>query len=629
MSKIQKYLFYGTIFLLPLIFNKWGFDMYETPKNIILKIGLSLLLLTFLFNDFFSKETKLNISKNQIILVLAFLAILTISTITAIRPQVSFFGSFYRQGGMINMLFYILLFLISLSVFKKKENQLLFLRGLSTVGFAMSIYSILQRLGVDIFSKEITAIFDGRSFSTMGNPTSLGAFLMFPIWGEMALLSLEKNKRFKRKNIAFLIIMIAGLVFTRNRASILALIGSGFLYVLSRFKNNKKILIGLITGLIVLFIGFISIYGADTRSLGSRLTTWDSSLEMIKENPILGYGLESFGYLFESYVKPEFFEFEDYYNLVDRPHNEILEMWIHLGLAGLVFYLLIGLLALKKIFTAEDKIAYFGALAIVSLFISNLFSFSLVTHYAYLAVFLGLIFVGKKEFGIFKKHALIKQTIVIVLMLASIISIGFNFRIFLGDRNLKEAYNNLNENNTEETLIHLEKGINYLPFYAESYFEGYYFYYAFAESSGADAQLMEKAAAYNEKAGAIAHKNNKYYMCLARLFSLQGDYESAEAIYMTALARISVSPNLYEDIGNMYYAAGDYAKASIVYDQLLNVLPDDWEAPILSEEEEFTQGEHIFWKTHPEFINTLNNIATAYYATGQTDKAEMIVEKLK
>ncbi|MFA6027293.1 MAG: O-antigen ligase family protein, partial [Ignavibacteriaceae bacterium] len=177
-------------------------------------------------------------------------------------------------------------------MFKKKENQLLFLRGLSTVGFAMSIYSILQRLGVDIFSKEITAIFDGRSFSTMGNPTSLGAFLMFPIWGEMALLSLEKNKRFKRKNIAFLIIMIAGLVFTRNRASILALIGSGFLYVLSRFKNNKKILIGLITGLIVLFIGFISIYGADTRSLGSRLTTWDSSLEMIKENPILGYGLK-------------------------------------------------------------------------------------------------------------------------------------------------------------------------------------------------------------------------------------------------------------------------------------------------------------------------------------------------
>jgi len=621
-EKIQKYTFLATILLVPLIFNVWGFDIYEIPKNILFKIGMATALLIFLLKDFWSKEKKLHISKRQIWLTAGLVAILGLSLVTGIRPQISFFGSYYRQGGTINMLFYIVAFVLTLQILHEKKDKILFLRGLSVVGSIMSVYAIIQKLGLDIFSTETTAIFEGRSFSTMGNPTSLGAFLLFPIWGEITLFSLEKKKKNKIKNILALAIMLLALIFTRNRGSMLALMGAGFLHVLNKFKHKKKLLAGLLISLAAIFSVFIYTYGGDTRSLGSRLTIWDSSFEIIKESPVLGYGLESFAYLFESYVQPEFFEYEDYYNLVDRPHNEFLEMWIHLGLAGLIFYLIVLYAVLKKTFTTKDKIEYFGSLAVISLFMTNFFGFSLVTQYAYLAVFLGLIFKGAKQIKIIRPASAI-------LALLLVVSIGFHIRLFIGDRAFKEAYNDLYAVDTYEVMTDLETGVNLLPFYAETYFEAYYFYYGFAEYT-LDQTLIDQAYYLNEQAGAIAHSSTKYYLHSAKLYILQSDYLSAENVYITALQRISANPILYEDMGNMYYEAEDYAKASIMYDKLLSVLPEDWAAPVLSaEESEFTQEEHIFWKTHPGFLDTLNNIVVTYYATGQNDKADTIMEQIK
>jgi O-antigen ligase len=93
---------------------------------------------------------------------------------------------------------------------------------------------------------------------------------------------------------------------------------------LKQFKGNKKALIGILTGTAILGVLFVGIYGDNLRSFNSRISTWKSSIEIISDNPIAGYGMESFPYVFERYTREDFFDYEDYKNLADRPHNEFI-----------------------------------------------------------------------------------------------------------------------------------------------------------------------------------------------------------------------------------------------------------------------------------------------------------------
>ena len=602
-QRFQQYIFLATILLIPLVFNPWGFDMYEIPKNTLLKIGILATIIATLIAGWKNKKKTFHITKEQIYAIALFLLILGLSLIISLRPEISFWGSYFRQGGVVNMLFYIALFLLAVNIFKEKKNRQTFLKSLSIVGLIISVYAILQKLGIDIFSAETTAIFDGRSFSTLGNPTSLGAFLLFPIWGEIYLLFKNKNKK---KSIPALIVMIAALICTRNRASMVALIATGFLALVRRFKKNKKVIAGIIAGVIIAGIVFTGIYAQDIRSLGSRGEIWGSSLEIIRDNPIHGYGMESFSFMFEKYVDADFFQYEDYENLVDRPHNEPLEIWIHLGLLGFIFYLGLVIFCLKTYWAK----GHFAALAILSLFITNLFSFSLVTHYAFLVMFLALIVDNKKKITI-KNNDLTKASavVLIILMLGGIMLHG---RIFLGDLALKQAF-------TQISTQHLEEAIDKAPYYLEVYEEAYAIYYPLAVYVGDE--YLEKAISVNEKALEMSANSLKSLLNRARLEIFLGDYESAEDTYLSINENIAPHPLTYEHWGNMYFDWGLYEHAELIYDELLALMPNSWEIS-----QEGTEEHRIFWKDHADFAETLAEIMITYEIVGRTDEAEYLLE---
>jgi O-antigen ligase len=620
----QKYIFLALVFALPLIFNPWGFDMYEIPKNTLLKVAIATLTILHLVEKFRSKRTNICLSQNQLYAILAFLTILALSLIFAIRPNVSFWGTYARQGGVINMLFYVLLFLTSLDFLQKKTHQILTLKTLSFSGLLVSLYALLQWAGLDIFSTETTAIFSGRSFASLGNPTALGAFLLFPIWGEIALLHLEKKQ--KSKHLALAAIMLLALLSTVNRASILALLASGFLYLLYTFRKNKKLLAGIFAGLLILLTIFIAAYSDNLRSISSRFSTWHSSTEIIVDNPILGYGLESFPYLFESYVKPEFFEHEDYYNLVDRPHNEFLEMWIHLGLLGFLFYLALIAYSLKIFFTAKKPIPRFASLAILSLFATNFFSFSLITHYAFLVIFLALIAAENSSKITFKPSwpNKIPATLLGLLLTASIV---LNICIFTADLQIKSAYKSLNTLDLTAITSHLEKATDLAPFYSSVHMNAFTLYYPLAEVLG-DEELLALAVSANASARELSHSNLKSLLNEARLFRLIEDPSSAEEVYKTIYDQVGIHPLLYEHWADLYYEQSLFDHAALIYDEYLNLLPNDWQAPIETPEE-MTEDQRIFWKNHPDFLKTLEQVITTYESTGQTKKADEILESLK
>jgi O-antigen ligase len=68
---------------------------------------------------------------------------------------------------------------------------------------------------------------------------------------------------------------------------------------------------------------------------GFRLDLWLSSLEMVRDHPLLGVGPDNFGYLYQQVYLREGAAAEP--NL-SHPHNWLLHFWLELGLPGLLAF---------------------------------------------------------------------------------------------------------------------------------------------------------------------------------------------------------------------------------------------------------------------------------------------------
>src|SRR5439155_3382614 len=68
---------------------------------------------------------------------------------------------------------------------------------------------------------------------------------------------------------------------------------------------------------------------------GFRLDLWQSSLEMVRDHPLLGIGLDNFAYLYQQVYLREGAAAEP--NL-SHPHNFVLDFWLSLGVLGLIAF---------------------------------------------------------------------------------------------------------------------------------------------------------------------------------------------------------------------------------------------------------------------------------------------------
>jgi putative inorganic carbon (HCO3(-)) transporter len=67
---------------------------------------------------------------------------------------------------------------------------------------------------------------------------------------------------------------------------------------------------------------------------GFRLDLWQSSLEMVRDHPLLGIGLDNFAYVYQAYLREGAVAEPN----LSHPHNWVLHMWLELGLLGLVAF---------------------------------------------------------------------------------------------------------------------------------------------------------------------------------------------------------------------------------------------------------------------------------------------------
>lgn len=104
-----------------------------------------------------------------------------------------------------------------------------------------------------------------------------------------------------------------------------------------------------------------------------RLYIWDKTLDLVKERPILGYGLDSIMYNFPHYNIDSRGGNNDENTIVDKPHNLYLGILYGTGIIGMLSLIIIlvgvSLITIKKIFT-KNKIE-------LGIFLIGIFAFAI------------------------------------------------------------------------------------------------------------------------------------------------------------------------------------------------------------------------------------------------------------
>jgi O-antigen ligase/Flp pilus assembly protein TadD len=220
-------------------------------------------------------------------------------------------------------------------------------------GAVMSAFGLIQSLGWD--QARWTTSFEGRAFSTVGNPNYLGGHLagLLPVALVLCLRSTTSKVRLGWGLVT--LILLLGIFTTRVRGSELAL-GASFIFMGLVFlfpwgrelasRNRGFILAGMVIALTVgaFFItrhGGLSSFHYSQASVQQRWETYRVAWEMVKANALFGIGLGQVGSQYPLYQSRPYSSGQyplHPYTLSEHIHQEFLQFWVEGGLFGLLLF---------------------------------------------------------------------------------------------------------------------------------------------------------------------------------------------------------------------------------------------------------------------------------------------------
>lgn len=249
------------------------------------------------------------------------------------------------------LLFYCLVF--TQRSLKTKASQLSFpAMGLLISGVWLSGWAIVQSL-TGSYSLAPHEISQGRVTAAFNSANALALYLgpLIPLALAQALLY-KTAKKWLYVSLFFLLAVV--LVWSRSRGGMIAETISllGFTYALVVIKNKAFKKLWLVLPVVVLTVASIlairfystnnfipATFGQPyTRgdTLQIRYFIWAGTVNLLKDHPIAGAGLNGFKTLYSNqYRLPQFQEQFQY------PHNLLLTWWVETGLLGLATFLLV------------------------------------------------------------------------------------------------------------------------------------------------------------------------------------------------------------------------------------------------------------------------------------------------
>jgi O-antigen ligase len=354
--RLEKYGFYTlclTLFLMPFprswslwslgIFLFWGLIVwindFNKVKNLFLENWIILLppvvyfLLYFLY--FLTGHSPWDLVEDKLMFILV--------------PLVGF-SIFISDSFRTNLRYLLISFIAGIFVISLYEVFRAFVESTSFFQGSVKFIPVVSP-GVSRFNWE--------QLSTFEHPTY---FSIKILWG-ISLLMFANEKLVFRPGIRAVLILFftAMLLLLSVKAAILILVILGILVVLSHFRKSVswKIIIAAFPVLIIVLFAYgrlnirtmqkidelktrIFIEKAEWKNIDPRMTSWYTSLLLIKENPVFGVGPGARDVLTIRYKE---LGYNTEAGLRLNSHNQYLETQLSLGIAGTIvlFWMLISL----------------------------------------------------------------------------------------------------------------------------------------------------------------------------------------------------------------------------------------------------------------------------------------------
>ncbi len=573
---------YLGIFLIPLIVNPLGLEIYSASKLSWFLFFLAIFALGLVF----AKKIEVKKNKKLHYYLGALIASLFLSTILSVAPIQSFFGEYHYAKGFIFYLLVIAHFLICLHLFGEKKFRKKFYKVVKVVAAILSVHAILQ-----YFNPE-NAEHLYRSYATVGQPNFLAQLLIFPLFlVGFELLDDDRGEKDSYMSILLFVLIGLAIFLTKSRAVMLAIMASAYLGFLF-FSDVKKLYKWLLTGGLVAIVGALPLLGfINMRSVNSRALLWSGSLDLLdKWHVFFGTGLNSFYREFVRIMEKSAFTSEQFYTTPTSPHNEILEALLERGVLGLLLYLIpiafiFWLLFKRKVKRDEGKVAIFAILAYL---ISVQLSFSTVEHFVYLAGFFAILFLEQLEF---EKVKNVMKGIVWKVMLALVAVCLFVTSLLILKTDLLLAKGIENYVTGEEGAFEVfEEAISSTPVFT---FPRKIVIKLF--SGETHAELVPHLEAYKRISG-----EDYYYNILAmKLAAIRGNFDLVEEHYLRAAKDAPNLPILYTEAGDIYFENGDCEKVLEMYGILKSL------APVY---EEGSEEKRLFEKHATGYVNAMERM---------------------
>jgi putative inorganic carbon (HCO3(-)) transporter len=290
-------------------------------------------------------------------LVLCFLAWATLSTFTSIHSPTALFGKYNRDDGLLAYLNYAVIYFLTLQHITAPGRVRTLARALVWSSVPVALYGVMQYVGLDPVPWRMDFGLE-RAFSTFGNPDILGGYLMFtiPIALGLALAEERPLPRAFTWLVAFLNLFVLAVSFTRG-AWVGGLVGIALLAVMAaraggRVRRADLIPAGIsaaaVAGVLVLqriynpndIYGFGEfaaqrLTGGEVGGVQARLLMWQTALAALRDQPLLGFGLDTFRLISPTYKTAEYVRLVGN-SIADNAHNYPLQIAAGVGVVGAV-----------------------------------------------------------------------------------------------------------------------------------------------------------------------------------------------------------------------------------------------------------------------------------------------------
>jgi O-antigen ligase len=576
--------------LLPFIYSDKIIDPVLIPRQLYLTIFTFILGLVILFK-ISKKELATDFSFLKLTLPLLLIVFLLIVGLSFIKTTSIADGIYVLSKFMIEVIFFVL------STYLIIQNKLTINCLIKAVGafcivsISIALYQVLALNFSDNFRNNISQI---TSSYVNKNLFSSLLFLISPFMIGGIFLS----KKWKITSIILLGFTILLLMVMQTRAVMLATFLSFLIFILTQkgllLKGHfpKAILLLIIT---IGVVGVVYFWGGsfisnliDSVSLHQRLLVWNNSLQMAKENLMLGVGAGNWQFQFPKYGLEKFNDvLMDNASLTyQRPHNDFLWVFCETGIFGLISYISIFIVALLYILkllrnktesNTEDKILLYGFFStIIGYALISFFDFPLerIEHQIVFYLILSIV-VAKYYLSSIKPRISTKGSDSSILKLVIFVPIVFSFVVganrFSGEFHTRKIYECQAKGDLNQIVTEADEATNL--FYVVdptsipiNWYKGVALY---------TLGNLKEAQRCFEKAKLIYPYNIHVLNNLGSCYETAGKHKEAEEMYLKALL---ISPRFDEaclNLSAVYFNQKEYEKAFCTIDKVAVTTKDE------------------------------------------------------